>query len=180
VRRRRRRLVLAGLALAAVVGLWLVLSAPDDGPRLVEVTTAEGLATRVPEGWAASEQFGFRFLPPGSAHSDFESWTIARACGPDGCEPRSLDEWLAVAGRLPTFEQAHAPDGGFQVRSDEYGDRSRVLKATTGTGAEVVFAAAFTAGADFYVECGVVLPAAGDRRLRDAVVDVCLDTRPVP
>ena len=177
---RRRRLVLAGLTAAAIVGLWLVLTAPADGPPLTEVMTSEGLVTKIPEGWVASEQFGFRFLPPGSVHSDFESWTVARACGPDGCEPRPLEAWLAAADRLPTFVQAYAPDGGFDVQSDKLGERSRVLTAQTSTGAQVVFVAAFADGADFYAECGVVLPADGDRRLLDALVAVCMDTRAEP
>lgn len=175
-----RLLVPAVLAVAALVGLWLVVTASDDGPPLADVVTSEGLETQVPEGWLASEQFGFRFVPPGSVHNDFESWTVARACGPDGCEPRSLGDWLAVAAGLPTFVQAHAPDGGFEVQADDLGERSRVLSALTASGADAVFVAAFTDGADFYVECGVILAAGGDRRLLEAVVDVCLATRLAP
>lgn len=168
-------LVLIGLAL---VGAVLIRTA-DDGDRvaLEEVTTAEGLVTQIPEGWVVSDQFPFEFAPPGDEQV-FDQWTVARACPPDGCAPRTLDEWLALAPDLPTFTNLEAVEGEdtFNLRVETLDD-ARILRAQTEAAATLVFVAAFTDGADDYVACSVRLGVGSDARLADAIVDVCRSTR---
>lgn len=177
---RTRRLVLAVLLMLGIIGAVLVLTATDDGPPLTEVVTEERLVTEIPEGWLQSEQFAFEWQPVlGGVAEVFDKWTVARACGPDGCEERSLDEWLAVGRDLPTFVQALEPDSGLQIVRDEFGADYRVLEAVTLADSDIVFVAAFDDGADFYVECGVALGINGDRRLIDEIVEVCRATEPV-
>lgn len=176
---RTRRLVLVVLLALGVTGFVLVMTAPGDGPPLESVVTEEGLVTEIPEGWERSEQFAFQFHPPAGLAEVFDRWTVARACGPEGCAARSLDEWLDVAVGLPTFVQALAPDSGLDVVSDTFDDDHRVMITTTDAGTAIVFVAAFTDGADFYVECGLSLGVGGDERLIDAVVDVCRATEAI-
>ena len=176
---RSRRLVLLGLLALGVVGFVLVMTAPDDGASLESVVTEQGLVTEIPEGWERSEQFAFQFQPPSGLAEVFDRWTVVRACEPAGCAGRSLDEWLDVAVGLPTFVQALAPDSGLDVVSDEFGADHRIMITTTDAGAVVVYVAAFTDGADFYVECGLALGLGGDERLIDAIVDVCRTTEAV-
>ena len=176
---RRRRLILLGLLLLGIVGFVLVLTAPGDGPPLTSVVTEEGLVTEVPEGWQRSEQFGFQFHPPTGLAEVFDRWTVARACGPDGCGERSLDEWLDVAVSLPTFVQALAPDSELEVLEDEIGTDHRTMVTRTTAGAAIVFVAAFDDGRDFYVECGLALSPGGDTRLIDEIVEVCRATETV-
>lgn len=167
-------LVLIGLA---IVGAVLIRTA-DDGDRvaLEEVTTAEGLVTRIPEGWVVSDQFPFEFGPAAEGQV-FDQWTVARACPPDGCAVRSLDEWLALAPDLPTFTNLAAVEGEdtFNLRIETLDD-ARVLRAQTEAAAELVFVAAFTDGAEDYVACSVRLGVGSDSRLTDAIVDVCRST----
>lgn len=177
---RTRRLSLAVLLMLGIIGGLLVLTAGEEGPPLTEVVTAERLVTEIPEGWVQSEQFVFEWQPVAGGISEvFEKWTVARACGPEGCEPRSMEAWLRIAEELPTFVQARADDSGLEVVRDEVGDDFRVLEAVTLAESDIVFVAAFTDGAEFYVECGVSLGINGDRRLIDEIVDVCRATEEV-
>lgn len=168
---------LTAMLLAAIIGGLLVITADDDGVDLEAVITGEGLATRIPEGWEPVEDRPFEFVPAGTGDRSIERWVVARACGPDGCEPRSLDEWLMVGERLPTFVTALDDEGDllFAV-TDEWTDDARILRAETAAGARQVFVAAFIDGADFYVECAATQ--FGDRDLVDAIVDVCRSTEP--
>jgi len=140
------------------------------------VTTDEGLRTSVPAGWQRSEQFAFEFTPDSGVAQILDKWTVARACGPAGCEERTVDEWLTLAATLPTFLQALDPGAELEIVRDEFGDDYRYLEARTRADAPVVFVAAFIDGADFYVECGVTLGLDGDRRLLDEILDVCRAT----
>ena len=176
---RRQRLALIGLLLLGIVGFVLVVTAPGEGPPLASVITEEGLVTEVPDGWERSEQFGFQFHPPTGLAEVFDRWTVARSCGPDGCEKRSLDEWLKVAVTLPTFIQALAPDSELQIIEDETGADYRTMVTRTSAGGAIVFVAAFDDGRDFYVECGLALSPGGDTRLIDEIVDVCRATETV-
>lgn len=173
---RRRRLVLVALLLLGIVGFVLVVTAPGDGPPLTSVVTEEGLATEVPEGWERSEQFGFQFHPASGVAEVFDRWTVARACGPRGCEERSLDEWLDIAVTLPTFVQAAAPDAELEIIEDDIGTDHRTMVTRSAAGGVIVFVAAFEEGRDFYVECGLSLSPGGDTRLIDAIADVCRAT----
>ncbi len=168
---RARRLTLTGFLLATIVGAVLVITATE-GPDLERVVTAEGLVTEIPEGWVAVAERPFEFVPADSGGRVVDRWTVARACGPDGCVRRSLAEWLVVGESLPTFIGAQDDEGEllFEVR-DAWRGNARILRAVTEAGAEMVFVAAFTDGADFYVECGVVQSVGDD--LVGAVVDVC-------
>ncbi len=177
---RTRRLVLAVLLLLGIIGGALVLFEPADRPPLEEVVTREALVTEIPEGWVQSEQFAFEWQPePGGIAEVFDKWTVARACGPEGCAVRSLEAWLALGQDLPTFVQATAEDSGLDVVRDEFGSDHRVLEGVTAAGTTIVFVAAFTDGADFYVECGLAVGVNGDERLIDEIVDVCRATEAV-
>ncbi len=173
---RRRQIPLLVLLLLGIGGFVLVMTAPADGPALESVTTGEGLETKIPAGWGRSEQFAFEFAPESGVSQILDRWTVARACGPDGCEQRSLDEWLTVGASLPTFLQALDPSAELEVVRVEFGDDYRVLEARTAADAPVVFVASFIEGAEFYVECGVTLGLDGDLRLLDAILDVCRST----
>ena len=177
---RTRRLVLAVLLLLGIVGALLVITATEDGPALSMVVTEEGLVTEIPAGWVQSEQFAFEWRPiAGGVAEVFDKWTIARACGPAGCELRSLESWLAIGRDLPTFVQATAPDSGLVIVRDEFGSDHRVVEGRTAAETTIVFVASFTDGADFYVECGVSVGFGGDERLIDAIVDVCRATEAI-
>ncbi len=177
---RTRRLILAVLLMLGIIGGVLVLTATEDGPPLTEVVTEERLLTEVPEGWVQSEQFAFEWQPVlGGVAEVFDSWRVARACGPFGCETRTLEEWLAVGQELPTFVQAVEPDAGLDIVRNEFGADYRVLEGVTLAESTIVFVAAFTDGADFYVECGVAVGVNGDDRWIDEIVDVCRATREV-
>ena len=177
---RTRRLVLAVLLLLGIIGGVLVLFAPADRPPLEEVVTREALVTEIPEGWVQSEQFAFEWQPVAAGVAEvFDKWTVARACGPEGCERRSLEEWLAIGRELPTFVQATAADSGLEIVRDEFGSDHRVLEGTTAAQTTIVFVAAFDDGADFYVECGLSVGVSGDERLIDEIVDVCRATEAV-
>ena len=168
-------LVLIGLAL---VGAVLIRTADDDDRvALEEVTTAEGLVTQIPEGWVVADQFPFEFGPPGDGQV-FDQWTVARACPTDGCDARTLEEWLALAPDLPTFTNLEAVEGEdtFNLRVEALDD-ARVLRAQTEAAATLVFVAAFTDGSDDYVACSVRLGLDADQRLADEIVEVCRSTR---
>ncbi|MEM9467461.1 MAG: hypothetical protein AAGA90_18955 [Actinomycetota bacterium] len=177
---RTRRLVLAVLLMLGIIGGVLVLTASEDGPPLTEVVTEDRLVTEIPEGWVQSEQFAFEWQPePEGVAQVFDTWRVARACGPDGCAARTLDEWLAVGQDLPTFVQALEPESGLEIVRDEFGSDYRVLEAGTVADSTFVFVAAFTDGADFYVECGAAIGITGDERLIDELVEVCRATEEV-
>ncbi len=173
---RRRQIPLLVLLLLGIGGFVLVMTAPADGPPMESITTDEGLATKIPDGWQRSEQFAFEFAPVSGVAQILDKWTVARACGPDGCAERTLEEWLTVATTLPTFLQALDPSPELMTVRDEFGEDYRYLEARTQADAPVVFVAAFTEGAEFYVECGVTLGLDGDLRLVDEILDVCRAT----
>lgn len=171
------RLVLVVLLALGIVGFVLVVTADGDGPVLVETITAEGLVTEVPEGWQVDPNLRFDYRPPLEVDpSRFDRWTVARVCGPGGCQVRSLSEWMALADDLPTFVAAFEPDAPLEIIEEQRGDGFRAFTARTSAGALLVRVAAFTDGADHYVECGVDLGLAADQRLADRIVDVCRAT----
>lgn len=178
---RQRRLFLSVLAVLGVIGFVLVFGERTSGPPLESVVSAEGLVTEIPEGWVQSEQFAFEWQPiAGNPIAEvFDKWTVARACGPDGCDERSLGEWLEIGESLPTFVQAVAADSGLTINRDEFGDDHRVAEGTTAAETTIVYVAAFDDGWDFYVECGLSLGVRGDERLIDEIVEVCRATVPV-
>ena len=178
---RQRRLFLSVLAVLGVIGFILVFGERTTGPPLESVVSAEGLVTEIPEGWVQSEQFAFEWQPiAGSPIAEvFDKWTVARACGPGGCDERSLDEWLKIGESLPTFVQAVAADSGLTINRDEFGDDHRVVEGTTAAETTIVYVAAFDDGWDFYVECGLSLGVRGDDRLIDEIVEVCRATEQV-
>ncbi|MEO0495130.1 MAG: hypothetical protein AAF081_17120 [Actinomycetota bacterium] len=178
---RQRRLFLSVLAVLGVIGFVLVFGERTDGPPLESVVSTEGLVTEIPEGWVQSEQFAFEWQPVAgdSVAEVFDKWTVARACGPDGCEQRPLEAWLEIGQTLPTFVQALAPDSGLEIVRDEFGDDHRVLEGTTAADTTIMFVAAFDDDRDFYVECGLSLGVQGDERLIGEIVDVCRATVPV-
>jgi hypothetical protein len=165
-----------------VIGGVLIVTAGDDAEPvpLDDVVTTEGLATRVPEGWTEGEQ-PLTWVSPGG--SVFDTWTVRRACPLDGCTELSLEAWRSLARDLPTFTAAReeADVGLFGIEEGFEGGGSGgaayVMRASTRTGADVVFVAAFRDGADFYVACNAQLDLGNDDRLVDEIVDVCLDTR---
>ncbi len=176
----RRPWIVPLLIACALVGAVLILTAEDDtGVALESITTEEGLRTRVPEGWVASEQFVFDFVPDTESQV-FEQWTVARACPLEGCSERSLDDWLALAPDLPSFASIvdSEGDGTFNVEIESLAD-ARVVRAQTESAARLVFVAAFTDGAEDYVACSVRLGPGADQRLADAIVDVCRSTETV-
>ena len=173
----RRPWIVPALIALALVGAAMIWTADDtDDVALEDTTTAEGLATRIPEGWVVSEQFPFEFLPDTDGKV-FDQWTVARACPPEGCGARSIDEWLALAPDLPTFTNVTETEGQdtFNVEIETLAD-ARVLRAQTEAAARLVFVAAFRDGAEHYVACAVRLGLDGDQRLADAIVDVCRST----
>jgi len=161
----------------AIVGLVLIWTADEtEGVELEDITTAEGLDTRIPAGWIVSEQFPFDFAPADDSQV-FDQWTVARACPADGCATRSLDEWLALAPDLPLFESVIEAEGDDVFNIDvETVDDARILRAQTEANARLVFVAAFTDRADHYVACSVRLALASDQRLADEIIDVCRST----
>lgn len=174
----RRPWIVPALIVLALVGAALILTADDDEEpvALEAITTAEGLATRIPEGWVESEHFAFDFVPA-TQEQVFDQWTVARACPPDGCAARSLDDWLALAADLPTFTNIADAEGEetFDVEAETLDD-AYVLRAQTEAAARLVFVAAFTDGAEEYVACSVRLALGADLRLADEIVDVCRTT----
>lgn len=179
---RQRRLFLGILLALSIIGFLLVFGETGaDRPPLESVVSEEGLVTEIPEGWVQSEQFAFEWQPSAgdSVAEIFDKWTVARACGPEGCAERSLDDWLDIALTLPTFVQAGAPDSGLQIARDEFGDDYRVLEGEAAAGTTIVYVAAFDDGRSFYVECGLSVGVNGDQRLVDEIVDVCRATVPV-
>jgi hypothetical protein len=171
----RRPWIVVILIVFAVVGGFLIFTADETASvPLEDITTAEGLETRIPEGWVVSEQFPFDFSPPGDGQV-FDQWTVARACPPDGCEPRTMAEWLALAPDLPTFTSlAEAESDLFDVELETMGD-ARVVSAQSEAAARLVFVAAFTDGAEDYVACSVQIGLTSDQRLAEAIVDACRD-----
>ena len=179
---RTRRLSLGILLALGVIGVLLVFgSTGGDRAPLESIVSEEGLVTEIPEGWVQSEQFAFEWQPVAgdSVAEVFDKWTVARACGPEGCEIRSLDDWLDIGVSLPTFVQATAPDSGLEIVRDEFGDDHRVLEGRTAAGTTIVFVAAFDDDRPFYVECGLSVGVNGDERLIDEIVDVCRATVPI-
>ena len=62
---------------------------------------------------------------------------------------------------------------------DDFGDDHRVMVTRTPADTTIVFVAAFTDGAEFYVECGLSLGVGGDERLVEAIVEVCRATEAI-
>ncbi len=174
----KRLAPLIGLMAAAAVGVVLVISGGDEGPAMERVTTIDGVVADIPAGWVASADTQFRFEPPGSDLSNVDSWTIAWACGPDGCAERSLDEWRAIESRLETFTRAREDEGDllFDLVETDEGD-AHVLRARTAGNQTVVAVAMFYDGADHYLECNLAL--AGDPGgLEEAIVKACRSAVP--
>jgi len=162
------------LFLLAIVGVVLVVTAgSDSGPPLETVTTVDGVVVDVPVGWVASAEVPFRYEPPGADLSNVDSWTVAWACGPDGCASRSLEEWRAVGNHLETLTRARADAGTTLtglVETDE--GNAHVLRANANGGQTIVSVAVFGDGADHYLECN--LSVLGDPGgLDDAIVKAC-------
>jgi hypothetical protein len=175
----RRPWIVAVMIVLAVIGAVLIRTADEEeGPALEDVVTAEGLATRVPAGWTASEDLSFEFSPAATG-KQFDQWTVARACPVEGCGERSIEEWIALAAALPSFDSIENADDDsiFNVAVEDFAD-ARVVRAQTEANGLLVFVAAFTDGAASYVACSVRIPLGGDERLADAVVDVCRSTEP--
>jgi hypothetical protein len=176
----RRPWIVPVLIIFAVIGAVMIRTAEDEDPppSLEEIVTAEGLATRIPSGWVVSDVFPFEFVPPGGGQV-FDLWSVARACPLDGCSERSLDEWIALADLLPTFESVREADADtlFDLTTEEFDD-ARVLRARTETSGQLVFVAAFTDGAETYVACSARVSVGSDQGLADAIVDVCRSTEP--
>ena len=173
----RRPWIVPALIALALVGAVLIWTADDaESVALEDITTSEGLVTRIPEGWVESGQFPFEFQPEAGAQV-FDQWTVARACPPEGCEPRSLEDWLTLAPDLPTFSNIRSLEGSdtFNVEVETFSD-ARVLSAQTEAAARIVFVAAFTDGAEDYIACSVRLGLTADQRLADAIIDVCRST----
>ncbi len=161
------------LAVGAVVGVGLVVTADDDGPAMETVTTVDGATVRVPAGWRRDPTVPFTWRDPDGP--DVDGWTVAVTCG-GPCRSRPLADWLAVSGELPTFASARRDvDEGLLVDVDEeVAGNHRVLRAQTSSGATVVAVAVFTDGAERYVECDLFVT--GDPGgLDDAIVEACLD-----
>jgi len=170
----KRLVPLVVLFLLAIVGVVLVATAGgDSGPPLESVSTVDGVVVDVPVGWLPSADVPFRYEPPGAGLSNVDSWTVAWACGPDGCASRSLDEWRAVGTHLETLTRARADEGtilGNLVETDE--GNAHVLRATASGGQTIVSVAVFRDGADHYLECN--LSVLGDPGgLDDSIVKAC-------
>jgi len=172
------RFTLAVLLVLGIIGFVLVATAGDEGPMLVETVTAERLTTWVPEGWEVNPNLRFEYRPPGEVDpSGFERWTVARACGPQGCESRSLAEWMALAPELPSFVGVLEPDSGLEIIDDRRGDDYRAITTRTSAGTTLVVVAVFDDGADDYIECGVAVGRNGDQRLAEQVIEICRETQ---
>lgn len=173
----RRPWIVPSLIVLALVGATLILTADEsEAVALEDITTSEGLVTRIPEGWVVSDQFPFDFLPV-AQEQIFDQWTVARGCPLEGCAPRTLDEWLELAPDLPSFTSVVEAEGEdtFNLEVETLGN-ARVLRAQTEAAARLVFVAAFADGAEDYVACSVRLSLTADQRLADAIVDVCRTT----
>ncbi|MEZ5168310.1 MAG: hypothetical protein R2695_18220 [Acidimicrobiales bacterium] len=179
--RMRRPWIVPVLIVLAVVGAVLVVTADADeaAPPLEAIVTDEGLGTRIPQGWVVSTESAFEFTPPGGDRG-FDQWMVARGCPPDGCRARSLAEWMALAGNLPTFTNVRDAEGTDTFNLTERGYADAVeLRAQTESGGTLVFAAHFRDGAASYVACSARLDLGSDQRLADELVSVCRTTTPV-
>jgi len=173
---RRPWIVLVLMALAVLGGVLIVTADESEPVPLDEITTAEGLITKIPSGWIVSEQSPFNFAPSADT-GVFDQWTVARACPFEGCGERSLDEWLALAPDLPLFTGVSNSEAGlfFNLEVETLAD-ARVLRAQTEAASRLVFVAAFNDGADEYIACVVRLGLGADERLAVEIVDVCRST----
>jgi len=169
----KRLVPLALLGVLGIIGTLLVLTAGRDGPELASVTTVDGVVIDVPAGWLPSPDVPFRYEPPGADLSNVDSWTVAWACGPDGCASRTIEEWRAIGERLETFTRARADEGTLLtdlVESEE--GTARILRARAAGGQTIVAVAVFRDGADRYLECDLSI--LGDPAgLDDAIVRAC-------
>ncbi|MDG2026284.1 MAG: hypothetical protein P8J50_04185 [Acidimicrobiales bacterium] len=177
----RRWMVLAALSALAVLGAVLIITADDDEapPELETVTTAEGIVTQVPLGWAAEGDFIWDYHPAGEPEG-FDQWTVTTAgcLGDDDCPVRTLEEWLEVAPSLATFVGVRSGEGSevFGLREEQLGD-AYVMRARTESSGDLVFVAAFTDSSwDSFYACSVRLGFGSDRRLATEIVDVCRET----
>ncbi|MEM7143167.1 MAG: hypothetical protein AAF548_19250 [Actinomycetota bacterium] len=176
----RQWIVLAALAVLAVVGAVLIVTATEDEapPELESVTTAEGIVTQVPVGWTASGDFPWEYFPPDGADG-FDQWTVTTTgCSEDDCLARTADQWLELAPSFPTFVDVRANEGTeiFNLSEEVLVD-AYVMRATTQAAGDLVFVAAFAEGVDEeFVACSARLGFGSDRRLGDEIVDVCRET----
>ena len=113
----------------------------------------KGWSRRFPRGGSKANSSRSEWQPiAGSPIAEvFDKWTVAHACGPGGCDERSLDEWLKIGESLLTFVQAVAADSGLTINRDEFGDDHRVVEGTTAAETTIVYVAAFDDGWDFGV-----------------------------
>ena len=173
-----RRLALALLAVMAAVGIVLVVTGGETGPDLERVTTADGLIVDVPAGWVVSEEFDFQYVPPAAEGRAIDLWSVAWACPPESCDPRTVEEWLDLAPDLPTFTAARDDSEVALLDIAETNDeRSWVLTARSDNDLRIVNVAVFHEGAERYVACNLVVlgEAAG---LEAAIVDACRAAEP--
>lgn len=173
-----RRLALAFLAALAVVGIVLVVTGGENGPDLERVTTADGLVVDVPAGWVVSEEFDFQYVPPATDGRAIDLWSVAWACPPERCDPRTVEEWLELAPDLPTFTAARDDSEVALLDIEESNDeRSWVLTARSENDLRIVNVAVFHEGAERYVACNLVVLGDPDG-LEDAIVDSCRAAEP--
>ncbi len=161
------------LLVLAALGVYLVVTPRSKAVEFQSVTTSDGIVIDVPAGWQPNVESPFRYEPPGAGLSNVDSWTVAWACGPEGCAFRTLDEWREVGGRLQTFVQARSDEGTLlsELEESDEGD-AFVLRAVADGDLTVVSVAAFHDGADHYIECN--LSVLGDPHgLDDAIVRAC-------
>lgn len=174
----KRLVPLVVLCALAIVGVVLVVTADEQsGPPLETVTTVDGVVVDVPAGWGPSKEVPFRYEPPGADLSNVDSWTVAWACGPDGCASRSLEEWRAVGDRLETLTRARADVGSVLSDLTETDEgNAHVMRARADGGQVIVSVAVFRDGADHYLECN--LSVQGDPAgLDQAIVSACKSAR---
>jgi len=151
----RRRLALLALLILGIIGFVLVITA-DESAVLEATKTAEGVWVEVPIDWQAEPDRPFEYRPPVSAGRLTDRWIVAWTCGGDGCEPRSLQQWRAMATDLPTFVGIRDAEGSLLFDVTESGDESSyVLASLTQAGETQVAVAVFFDGSDHYLECGV-------------------------
>ena len=173
VDQRQRRLFLSVLAVLGVIGFILVFGERTTGPPSRVWSVPRDSSRRSPRvGPKRTVAFEWQPIAGNPIAEVFDKWTVARACGPGGCDERSLDEWLEIGESLPTFVQAVAADSGLTINRDEFGDDHRVVEGTTAAETTIVYVAAFDDGWNFYVECGLSLGVRGDDRLIDEIVEV--------
>ncbi len=172
------RIPLALLAVLALVGIVLVVNGGEAGSDLERVTTADGLVVDVPAGWVVSDEFDFQYVPPAAEGRTLDLWSVAWACPPEDCDPRTAEEWIDLAPDLPTFAAARDDSEVALVDIEETNDeRSWVLTARSDNDLRIVNVAVFHEGAERYVACNLVVLGDSDG-LEGAIIDACRTAEP--